>query len=201
MAAAVNAQRASDAEALERLVAAARTCFARAGVGKTRIAAIASEAGMVRQTVYAFVSSREELIELAFVARLRELVPTIVARLEPGPSDLVSAIVECFAVMAEVASADREFIEYADALGLERALQFLTGPYAPHSLVIEIVRPYYARAAAEGILRHGISLDDMAWWPRNVLAPLVVRTDVDGAQLRALLRRFALPALVSVDDA
>lgn len=155
---------------------------------------------MVRQTVYAFVSSREELIELAFAARLRELVPVIVDRLDPATPQLADAIVECFAAMAEVASADPEFSEYSDALGLERALQFLTGPYAPHRIVIDIVRPYYARAAAEGRLRHDVSLDDMAWWPRNVMAPLVVRTDLDGAELRAVLRKFALPALMDVDD-
>src|SRR5437763_5839257 len=107
----------------------------------------------------------------------------IVGRLQAPPRLTVEAIVECFAVMAEIASADTEFSEYADALGLERALQFLTGAYAPQQVVIEIVRPYYARAVADGILRHEISLDDMAWWPRNVLAPLVVRTDLDGAEL------------------
>src|SRR5882762_436713 len=127
VAANVTTQRATDAEALERLIAAARTCFARSGVRKTRIAAIAQEAGMVRQTVYAFVSSREELIELAFAARMRELIPLITERLDPDVPELTDAIVECFAVMAEVASADTEFNEYSDALGLERALQFLTG--------------------------------------------------------------------------
>jgi len=52
-------------ETLDRILESARECFLRKGVRKTRIADIAEGAGMVRQTVYDWVASREELVDLA----------------------------------------------------------------------------------------------------------------------------------------
>jgi AcrR family transcriptional regulator len=191
--------RTSNTEARERLIAAARTCFARDGVRKTRMAAVAQAAGMVRQTVYAFVASKEELIELAFAERMRELIAPINERIGDPLPDASSRLVEAFVAMTEVARADHEFNEYARALGLDRALRFLTGPTAAHDVVVEILRPSYARAAGDALLRAGISLDDTAWWARNVLAALMVRGDVDSDELRRIVRKFALPALLRDD--
>jgi AcrR family transcriptional regulator len=188
--------RAADTDAMARLVEAARGCFARDGVRHTRMAAVAQAAGMVRQTVYAFVSSRDELIELALATRMRELIPSIEARIGSDQATVSDAFVDAFAAMADVVRHDPEFNEYAGALGLARALRFLTGASAPHEIVVEIVRPRFDRAAAEGMLQPGISLDDVAFWARSVLAPLTLRADVDDAELRQVLRKFALPALL-----
>jgi len=188
--------RAADRDAMAELVAAARGCFARDGVRRTRMAAVAQEAGMVRQTVYTFVSSREELIELALAARMRELIPAIEARIGADHATVTDAFVDTFAAMAAIVREDPEFNEYAGALGLARALRFLTGAAAPHDVVMEIVRPHYDRAVAEDVLVPGITLADVAFWARSVLAPLTFRADVDDAELRRVLRKFALPALV-----
>lgn len=151
---------------------------------------------MVRQTVYSFVSSKEELIEAVLTQRLWEIIEPIRESLGESAARPEEQLVEVFAVMVEVVRADPEFNEYAEALGLDRALQFLTGPTAAHEVTAEIVRPYYALAAAAGVLRSDISLDDTTWWARSVLAPLVVRGEVKGEELRRILRKFALPALL-----
>ena len=195
----VEKPRAADADAMAELIAAARGCFARDGVRRTRMAAVAQAAGMVRQTVYAFVSSREELIELALAARMRELVPEIERRIGTEHATVSEAFVDAFAAMADVVREDPEFTEYAGALGLARALRFLTGGTAPQDVVMEIVGPYYDRAQADGMLQPGISLADVAFWARSVLAPLTLRADVDDAELRRVLRKFALPALLRPD--
>jgi AcrR family transcriptional regulator len=190
----------SNEEVLARIVAAARKCFAEHGVSKTWIAVIAEEAGMARQNVYAYVSSREELIELAFAARAYELKPIILERLDPHAEDLADAIVECLAVLLEVSIADREFNEYTAGLGVARALQWLTGRGAPHDVVREVMRPYYARAVEEGVIRNNVSLDEVAWWSRNILAPLVVHDELDASHLREVLKKLALPAFIHTDD-
>ena len=189
--------RAADTDAMAHLIEAARGCFARDGVRRTRMAAVAQAAGMVRQTVYAFVSSRDELIELALAARMRELIPSIETRIGTDHATVTDAFVDAFAAMADVVRDDPEFNEYAGALGLARALRFLTGSTAPNEVVAEILRPHYDRAAAEDALRPGITLDDVAFWARSVLAPLTLRADVDDAELRRVLRKFALPALLA----
>jgi AcrR family transcriptional regulator len=199
--ASVEKPRAADTDAVAQLVAAARGCFMRDGVRRTRMAAVAQAAGMVRQTVYAFVSSREELIELALAARLPELTPAIVERTGTDHATVEDAFVDVFVTMAAVVREDPEFVEYAEALGLARALRFLTGDTAAQDVVMEIVRPQYERAATEGVLRPGISLPDVAFWARTVLAPPALRADVDDAELRRVLRKFALPALLTVGHA
>jgi AcrR family transcriptional regulator len=196
---AIEKPRSADAEAVAQLVTAARGCFARDGVRRTRMAAVAQAAGMVRQTVYTFVSSREELIELALAARTRELIPAIVDRIGSDRATVTDAFEDAFAAMAQIVRNDPEFNDYAGALGLARALRFLTGETAAHGMVAEIIRPHYERALGEGVLRSGISLDDCAFWARSVLAPLTLRADVDDAELRRVLRKFALPALLRTD--
>jgi AcrR family transcriptional regulator len=164
------------------------------------MATVAEAAGMVRQTVYSFVSSKEELIELAFAERLLELEQPIVERVGDPPGGARGALVEVMACMSEVVREDAEFLDYAQALGVGGALRFLTGPTAAQEPVAEILRPFYALAVREGVLRSDISLDDMAWWARNALAPLTLRGDVDAGELRRVLWKFALPALLRDDS-
>lgn len=185
-----------DGDPLAHLVASARRCFAVNGPRATRMAAVAQAAGMQRQRLYSFVSSRDELIELAFAARLRELMPEISRRSRSEPRPVAEEITNVFAVMTVVVRQDAEFIEYSRALGLERALRFLTGSSASLAVVAEILEPLYVRAVSTRALRPDISLDDMAWWASNMLAPVAVRADVDGLELRRIIRKFAVPALI-----
>src|SRR5262249_57082948 len=105
-----------------RVVAAARKCFARDGAGKTRMAAVAGEAGVVRQTVYDFVSSRRELLELALAERLLELSEVILERVRVDAGTVPEALVECLAVIIETVRADPEVVDISEALGPAEAI-------------------------------------------------------------------------------
>lgn len=194
-AAAAAGQRATDADALARVVAAARACFARDGAHKTRMAAVAHEAGMVRQTVYAFISSRDELLELVLTERLLELSDVVLDRVSVE-GDLADALVEAWAVITEIVREDPEFIDVSDALGQAEAFRFMTGPSTAQLAARRAMQPFYERAKEERALRAGITLEDMASWTRAVCSPLTARDDLDAKELRAWLRKFALPALL-----
>ena len=58
---------------LQRVVAAARRCFARYGVDRTTMQDIAKESGIGRTGVYRLGLTRPEITEAAIVTRLREL--------------------------------------------------------------------------------------------------------------------------------
>jgi AcrR family transcriptional regulator len=187
-----------DLEARDRIVAAARRCFRRNGVAKTRIAAVAAEAGMVRQTVYDFVESRAQLLGLAMAARMAEFVDPVAERFHPGASsDVSDDLVELLAVMTEVMHADPECAELAAGMTPANALSFMSGPDSEaQPVVVGILAPVYVRAQEAGLLRPGLTVDEMAAWSRNALAPLAQRDDLTPGALRATIRRFVLPAFL-----
>jgi len=196
MEAATAAQRSADPDGVARVVSAARTCFARRGAAKTRMAAVAHEAGMVRQTVYAFVSSRDELLELVLAERLRELADVVTEDVSVE-GDLADALVECFARITEIVRQDREFIDVSEALGTAEAFRFMTGPSAAQDAALKAIAPFYERGRETKALRDGITLDDMAAWARTICAPLTARVDLGPSELRSWLRAFALPPLLN----
>ena len=75
---------------LHRILESARACFLRYGVRGTRMGDIAEGAGMVRQTLYDWVSSRDELVDLAMAERTRELGEIIRARRSESRSSTFS---------------------------------------------------------------------------------------------------------------
>ena len=84
------------------VVKAARAVFARYGVQRTRMADIAAEAQVARQTLYDFVAGRDELIELALVDCCRELQERLDADLAKGPQDLRERFRIVFTTFASV---------------------------------------------------------------------------------------------------
>jgi AcrR family transcriptional regulator len=179
-----------------RIVEAARRCFRRDGVRKTRIAAVATEAGMVRQTVYDFVENREQLIGLAMAARMTEFAGPVKERFHAG-GDVADDLVELLAVMTEVMNTDPECTELAAGMTPQQALRFMSGPdSAAQPVVVDILGATYERAGHAGLLRAGLTVDEMAAWARNALAPLAQRDDLSPAELRSVIRRFVLPAFL-----
>ncbi len=79
------------AAARARLLAATSRCIERDGLPGTSVAAVATEAGVSRQTVYRYFAGRDELAKQAIFAaadRLGEQIASHVARLT-DPADIV----------------------------------------------------------------------------------------------------------------
>lgn len=188
--------RAADPDGVARIVTAARSCFARRGAAKTRMAAVAHEAGMVRQTVYTFISSRDELLELVLAQRLRELADVVIERVSVD-GDLADALVEYWARITEIVREDPEFVDVSEALGTAEAFRFMTGPSAAQDAALKAIEPFYERGRKAKALREDITLELMASWTRFICAPLTARFDLGPSELRDWLRAFALPPLLN----
>lgn len=186
----------SDAETVARIVAAARVCFARDTVAKTWMETVAKEVGMARGTLYTFVSGRKELIELALIARCRELMSEFM--LEPGTRvrDVRKAFVEMTAVMVECCRDDPEFQALAGAMSRAHAFAVLAGRSPLRDMVDESLQPLLALAAEKGILRPDLPTQEMSSWVQSALTPLAGRADLDSQSLRRLLMRYLVPALM-----
>ena len=186
----------SESSPLDRILESARTCFQRYGVRKTRMADIADGAGMVRQTVYDWVASRDQLVDLAMAQRIRELGDRVRSRPVPAGLALEDQLVDVLSFMVDVASSDAEFESLARAMPEEHAFHFIAGPSALTDVVEEILQPFFERAQAEGSLRDDLGTRALAEWVQLVLAPLRGRSDLDPGEIAVQLRYFLLPALL-----
>lgn len=180
----------------DRIVDAARTCFMRDGVRRTTMSHVAEEAGVVRQTLYDWVSSKEELVDLAMVRRTRELGELMRARKVDDRLAVGEQIVGLLAAMVQAAGTDPEFELLAQAMPERHAFAFLAGPSELTDMVESLLTPFFDRARAEGRLREERGTKALAAWSQLVLAPLRNRADLSLAEIEETLRYFLLPALI-----
>lgn len=177
------------------IVGAARAVFARYGVARTRMADIAKEAQLARQTLYDFVAGRDELIELSLVACCGELQQRLEAALADGPTDLRERFVEVLARAVEIASSDEEFGALADALPSETVDRIIGGATAVQALLAKSLRPVLEQAASAGQLRRGVVVDEASQWLLGVISFALLRENLDAAALRKEFRTYAVASV------
>jgi AcrR family transcriptional regulator len=184
-----------DPELLDRVVSAARRCFARFGVDRTTMQDIAKEAGIGRTGVYRLGVTRPEITEAAIVARLRELgedIRRIAAEDGPFPELLTRSSL----ATVENARTDPELRNLLDTTETVSLHRLLTGRDSEmQRIVLDILSPMLARARARGELRPGLDDDRVVEWLRGVYLMLILREDLDADGERALIVDFVLPSL------
>lgn len=185
-----------DRDQLTRIVTTARLLFAERGVSRTRIEDVANEVGISRQYLYRFVKGREELIELALLARCAEVGAELEARAQLDADDLEKAITDHIIAGISMGRDDREFKYLSAAMGLERLNAVLANEDSPlHKINTQAFRPLMARAISAGLLRTDVSVDAMTGWLQGVMTMLSGRNDLDPNALRQTVQNFVLPTL------
>lgn len=91
---------ADDAEARDRIIAAAMRCIDRHGPTKTGLSDVATELGVTRQTVYRLFPSTEDLFQAVSIAAADTFVDRMVARVR-DLTDPATMLVECIAFTVE----------------------------------------------------------------------------------------------------
>ena len=188
--------RGANPENVARLVAAARTCFARHGVQKTRMGHVAEEAGMARQTAYDFVTGLDELVELAVLQRAREIADLVSEQVGRGPRKAAEAMVEHLATLTEITREDPEFAHIADALSRRQALNWIGTSVRMQAILLDNLRPRFEQARRQGVLREEVPEAEMTAWIQTSLSSLLGRADLSPQELRHTIRTFLLPALL-----
>jgi AcrR family transcriptional regulator len=177
------------------IVSAARAVFARYGVARSRMADIAKEARLSRQTLYDFVDGRDELIGLALVACCGELQQRLDAAMADGPTELRERFVEVLARAVEIASSDEEFGALADALPPETVDRIIGGETAVQALLAKSLRPVLEQAAGAGELRRDVVVDEASQWLLGVISFALLRENLDATALRKELHTYAVPSV------
>jgi AcrR family transcriptional regulator len=194
---ATGARRSTGDDVLQPIVRAARECFARVGVQRTRMEAVARGAGMSRQGVYRYVSGRDDLVELAIVERCREFAQDLIEATDPEPDDVVEAMIELMLRLMKAGREDTEFVSLAEAMPRIRLNVLLTSAGSPmHAIVGGCFGPLFTRAADQGLLRDDITRREMVGWLQGILTLFTPRADLDVSETRRYLKEFALRCLL-----
>jgi hypothetical protein len=143
------------------------------------------------------VSGRDGLIELALLARCRELGAQLEARAHLDADDVTAAVADQVVAGAMIAH-DDEFVLLAEAMPRDRLNALLTGADSPlHRINMRVYGPLFARAIGAGLLRTDVSVDAMVTWLQGVMTMLAGRSDLDEGSMHDVVDTFVVPSLFS----
>ena len=184
---------------LDRVIVAARRCFARYGVDRTTMQDIAKESGIGRTGVYRLGLTRREITEAAIVARLRELgegIRPIADR--DAPFDQL--LLETSIATVDAARSDPELGHLLDTTTTVSLHRLITGHESSmQGIVLDVLGPMLRRARDRGEIRPEVSDDRVVEWLRGVYLMLILREDLDAQAEKALVADFVLPSLLVSD--
>lgn len=181
----------------ERVIAAARRCFARYGVDRTTMHDIAKESGIGRTGVYRLGLTRPEITEAAIVTRLRELGEGI-RPIADRDAPFVELLLETSLATVDVARSDPELRHLLDTTATVSLHRLITGHESSmQGIVLDVLGPMLRRARERGEIRPEVSDDRAVEWLRGVYLMLILREDLDAGAERALVTDFVLPSLVA----
>lgn len=185
-----------DAETPERILESARQLFLERGVRRTRMSDIAQGAGVVRQTLYDWVSSRAQIVELAMAARVRELGETVKETPVDESLPLREQIMQVLMGMVQLAASDPEVENLAQAMPEQQAYLFMSGPSALTDVVVDILGPYFEKATERGLLRNALGERAIAEWVQLFAGSVRYRVAEERADLQQKMEYFLLPAIL-----
>lgn len=185
----------------DEVIDAARQNFLRFGVNRTTMADIARAVGTPRQTLYEYVSSRDELVDAVLVLRIREIAEALTPSGDEAAS-FTDAFVETSTAAITAARGDHELMNIVATGPIDRVQDIVTGPHAEvHEIVAHLLEPILDRGQATGQLRADKSRDDIIDWVRIVYLSLISQTSIELEKVSDLVGSFLLPAIMFDKDA
>lgn len=183
-----------------RLVDAAEAIVRDNGVGALRLDSVADAVGLHRSSVYRYVDSKEELVTAVVVQATLRVGRQVIDRLGPTASPEQFLVDGLALALAEMANdpVHRSLMAPSASATMSRV-----GGTALTEGIRPLVEPMFRAAAAQGLLRDGVTPDDALRWLQIVATGLVRQPDIvpDPEELTALLRRMLVPALLEPSPA
>jgi AcrR family transcriptional regulator len=183
------------------IIDATRKNFLHYGVNRTTMADIARAVNMPRQTLYEYVSSRDDLVDSVLVARIKEIAEELKPLAAEGMS-FADAMVETSVAAIQHARSDRELMNIFTTGPNDRVQEVVTGPYPEiHDIVVDLLGPILNRGAETGMLRADKTRDEIVDWIRAVYLSLITQPATAPQNERAIVADFLLPSIMfSKDD-
>lgn len=191
---AVGDGRRSRADIPDDIIAASRKNFLHYGVNRTTMADIARAVGIPRQTLYSYVSSREDLVDAVLVRRIREIANSI-KPVEGTSFD--DAFVETSLAAVDKARSDPELMNVFRTGPADRVRDVVTGDFPEiHAIVATLLGPIFDRGEESGALRTDKTRDEIVDWIRVAYLALINQPSGDAAQERVYVADFLLPSIM-----
>jgi AcrR family transcriptional regulator len=178
------------------IIEATRANFLRFGVSRTTMADIARAVRMPRQTLYDYVSSRDDLLDAVLVKRITEIAEDV----KPLGTEALTfddAFIETSVAAIERARDDPELTNIFTTGPADRIQDVVTGSYPEiHDIVANLLGPILDRGEKAGMLRTDKTREEIVDWIRIVYLFLINQPAADPAQRRELVAGFLLPSIM-----
>lgn len=182
----------------ERLLDAAERCLEQFGPQRTSMEDVARAARMSRPTVYRYFENRDALL-LGVAPRRAASLATEAIQFLAGFSTISDWLVEgCLFTLCDIPKRP-VFASLTTALDASAASKLMVGASGMIQIGVNVLRPMFANAKGQGLLRDDVDIDMLIEWLLRVLwtylnAPSQVATDEDG--LRKLFHMMLVPAVL-----
>jgi AcrR family transcriptional regulator len=185
----------------DEVIDAARKNFLRYGVNRTTMADIARAVGTPRQTLYEYVSSRDEMVDAVLVQRIKEIAEDLTPSGD-GNTPFTDAFIQTSAAAITKARSDHELMNIVATGPIDRVQDIVTGPHAEvHDVVAHLLETILDRGLESGQLRTDLTRDDIIDWVRIVYLSLISQTAIELDKVSDLVAGFLLPSIMfSKDD-
>lgn len=188
-------QRRGRGEVPAHILDAARRNFLRFGVNRATMADIARSVGMPRQTLYEYVSSRDDIIDAVLVERIREIADGI---RPPRDGSFAESFVELSGAAIHAARHDAELMNIVTTGPMERVQEVVTGAYREvHDVVRDLLGGILDQGERAGQLRTDKSRDEIIDWIRIFYLAVISQPAIDEAKVRGLVADFLLPSIMN----
>jgi AcrR family transcriptional regulator len=182
----------------ERLLDAAEGCLGQFGPQKTSMEDVARAAGMSRATVYRYFENRDALLLGVASRQASDLAGEAIQYL--GNFNTISDwLVEGLLFTLREIPQRPVFASLVTSLDSSAASKLLLGSTGMIQIGVNVLRPMFATAKEQSLLRDDVNIDMLIEWLLRVLwtylnAPSQVATDEEG--MRKLFRMMLIPAVL-----
>ena len=145
----------------KRVVAAAEEIVRDQGVAALRLDSVADRAGLHRSSIYRYFDSKEELITAVAVRASLRVGRSVIHQLGPDPEPERFFVERLVIALAELAEDPvlRSLVSPTSSEAMARV-----GGRALTEGIRPLVEPVFTAAAAQGVLREGVTPDDALRW-------------------------------------
>ena len=182
---------------VDRILDAARACFEKYGVERTRLGDVAIAAGISRPLLYQFFSDRRALMDAVILKEIREIVKIQSAR-KLRLATFAETVIEISLIGIKLARQNRVLFDlYAHSSVKHLPALLLDPKQSTHEVVYGLWKPVFDKARESGELRRNVDDHDLIEWLLSVNYMFLLRDDITPRRQKELLSLFVVPALES----
>lgn len=188
------ARRLERREIPDEVIEAARKKFLHFGVHRTTMADISGEVSMPRQTLYEYVASRDDLVEVVLVRRISEIADELKSL---HTKSFAKSLVQTAVAAIRRARSDPELMNLLATAPKDIVQKVVVGHCQDiHDIVRRLLDPILDRGMAQGEVRTDKSRDEIIDWFRIVFLSLITQTGLTPEAEISIVSDFLLPSIM-----